>query len=143
LAGERDRGTLETLLTTAADRRDIVRAEQLAILISGLALVLVNAASLAAWVVLAAVRPPGNLVFALGFGDVLLMALLLAPLAALTASALLLLSGRSSSYRDYQVAFFPLVLLFLAPCVAAMLPDMELRSAVALAPVAGIGVAVR
>ena len=143
LSGEKERGTLETLLTTAATRHDIVRAKQLAIALLGFGLVIVNAANLLAYVVLGVVPLPESLALSLAPFDLVLIVLLLAPLTALTASALLLLSGRTSSYRDYQVAFFPLLLVFLAPALASMLPGMELRSAVAFAPVTGIGVAIR
>src|SRR5690606_5302533 len=129
LSGEKERGTLETLLTTGASRTDIVRAKQLAIMALGFALVAVNAANLIAYLVLGLVPLSDRLALSLAPLDVALIALPRAPLTALTANALLLLSGRTASYRDFQAAFFPVLLLFLAPALPAMLPGMQLRSA--------------
>jgi sodium transport system permease protein len=59
------------------------------------------------------------------------------------ASALLLLSGISKSYKEYQIYFFPLFLVFLVPSLAGFMPGVELRSVVAFLPLAGVAVAVK
>ncbi|MEX2466145.1 MAG: CPBP family glutamic-type intramembrane protease [Gemmatimonadota bacterium] len=143
LSGEKERGTLESLLTTGLSRTEIVRAKLLAIACLGLVLVLVNAANLLVYLVIGVLDLPENLAFGLAPLDVGLVLLLLTPLAVLVAAALLLLSGRVDGYKEFQIAFFPLLLAFVALSVAGMLPGMELRSAIALVPVAGVGVAVR
>ena len=61
----------------------------------------------------------------------------------LISSVLLLLSGYAKTYKEYQIYFFPVFLAFLVPSLAGTLPGMDLRSAIALVPIAGIGVAVR
>jgi sodium transport system permease protein len=143
LSGERERGTLESLLTTGLSRTDIVRAKLLAIVSLGLALVVVNVANLLLYLVIGVLELPAHLAFDLAPLDAGLVLLLLTPLAVLVAAALLLLSGRVDGYKEFQIAFFPLMLAFVALSVAAMMPGMELRSAVAFVPVAGVGVAVR
>ena len=45
LSGEKERGTLETLLTTAAGRSDIVRSKMLAVIAVGLAVAVINLAN--------------------------------------------------------------------------------------------------
>ena len=65
------------------------------------------------------------------------------PLTVLVSSALLLLSGYAKSYKEYQMYLFPLFLLLMVPALFATLPGMDLRSAIALVPVAGVGVGVR
>jgi len=143
ISGEKERGTLETLLTTAASRREIVRAKQLAVIVVGVAVAVVNAANLAVYLGLGVVELPASLQVSLGPMQALLLFLLFIPLAVLVSAVLLLLSGFSKSYREYQIYFFPVFLCFLVPSLAAAIPGMELRSAIALVPVAGIGVAVR
>ncbi|MDZ7779452.1 MAG: type II CAAX endopeptidase family protein [Gemmatimonadota bacterium] len=143
LSGEKERGTLETLLTTGLARADIVRAKVLAIVLLGLVLVAVNTANLLVYLGLGVIELPEHLALSLTALDTLLVLLLLAPLTVLVASALLLLSGRVDGYKEFQIAFFPVLLVFVALSVAGMLPGMELRSAIAFVPVAGIGVAVR
>ncbi len=143
ISGEKERGTLETLLTSAARRTEIVRAKQLAIVAVGLAVALINVANLLVYLVFGVFELPENFAVAIGIGDALLLLLLFVPLAVLVSSSLLLLSGISKSYREYQIYFFPLFLVFLVPTLASVLPGMQLRSAIALVPIAGIGVAVR
>lgn len=143
ISGEKERGTLETLLTSAARRREIVRSKQLAIAAVGLAVVGVNVLNLLVYLVLGVFELPGDFAVSLGVTELVLLLALFVPLAILVSSALLLLSGISKSYKEYQIYFFPLFLIFLVPSAAAALPGMDLRSAIALVPVAGVGVGVR
>ncbi|HSG49993.1 MAG TPA: ABC transporter permease subunit [Longimicrobiales bacterium] len=143
ISGEKERGTLETLLTTAASRREIVRAKQLAVIVVGVAVAVVNVVNLAVYLGLGVLELPSSLQVALGPMEALLLFLLFLPLAVLVSAVLLLLSGVSKSYREYQIYFFPIFLAFLIPSMAPILPGMELRSAIALVPISGIGVAVR
>jgi sodium transport system permease protein len=143
ISGEKERGTLETLLTTAARRSEIVNAKQLAVITVGVAVTVINLLNLLVYVVLGWIELPQSLAVSLsGLSLVVLLALFL-PLTVLVSSALLLLSGWAKSYKEYQMWFFPLFLMFFVPALAGMLPGMDLRSAIAFVPVAGIGVAVR
>jgi membrane protease YdiL (CAAX protease family) len=89
------------------------------------------------------VEVPPEFAVDLSPATLLLLFLLALPLVAVVASLLLLVSGRSKSYREFQVLFFPVFLLFLVPASAAFLPAVELRSAVLLAPVANLCVGLR
>lgn len=143
VAGERERGTLETLLTTAAPRSAIVAAKHLAVLAIALASAAIQVGSLLAWLSLGLVRlPPG---FAVPVSAATLPALLLLflPLAALVAATLLLVSGRVGSFREAQLFLLPLFLGALAPALASFLPGVPLRSALVVVPVAGPSLAVR
>lgn len=143
ISGEKERGTLETLLTTAASRADIVAAKQLAIIAVGIAVAVINVLNLLAYFVLGIVDLPDNFAVALSALDLLLLLILFLPLTVLISSSLLLLSGYAKSYKEYQIYFFPLFIVFLLPSLAGAMPGMDLRSAIALVPIAGIGVAVR
>ena len=143
ISGEKERGTLETLLTTAAARADIVAAKQLAIIAVGIAVAVINIVNLLAYFVLGIIELPENFAVALSALDLVLLLILFLPLTVLISSSLLLLSGYAKSYKEYQIYFFPLFLAFLMPSLAGTLPGMDLRSIVALVPIAGIGVAVR
>jgi sodium transport system permease protein len=143
LSGEKERGTLETLLTTGLTRAEIIRAKLLAIVALGLVLVTVNAANLVTYLVIGVLELPAGLALSVAPLDALLVLLLLAPLTVLVAGSLLFLSGRVDGYKDFQIAFFPVMLAFVALAAPSVLPGMELRSAIAVVPVAGLGVAVR
>jgi sodium transport system permease protein len=143
ISGEKERGTLETLLTTAADRTDIVRAKLLAVIAVGLAVAVINVLNLIAYLVVGLLDLPTSLAVELGALEVVLLLLLFVPVAVLIAAALLLLSGASKSFKDYQVRFLPVLVVIGFPSMAAVLPGIDLRSAVAFFPMAGIAVAVR
>lgn len=143
ISGEKERGTLETLLTTAASRTEIVRAKLLAVVAVGLTVVVINTANLAVYLGVGLLDLPANFAVQLGALELVLLLLLLVPVTLLVSSALLLLSGASKSYKEYQLYFFPLFLVFLVPAFASALPGIELRSVIALVPLAGVAVATR
>jgi sodium transport system permease protein len=143
ISGEKERGTLETLLTTAAHRSEIVNAKQLAVITVGVSVTVINLLNLLVYVVLGLIELPQNFAVSLSATSLLVLLALFLPLTVLVSSALLLLSGWSKSYKEYQIWFFPLFLAFFVPALAGMLPGMDLRSAIALVPVAGVGVGVR
>ena len=143
ITGEKERGTLETLLTSAASRSEIVAAKQMGIIAVGVVVVVINVLNLLAYLVLGLLELPENLAVALSPLDLVLILILFLPLTVLISSTLLLISGYAKSYKEYQIYFFPLFLVFLVPSLAGILPGLDLRSAIALVPIDGVGVAVR
>ncbi len=143
LAGEKERGTLETLLTTAAGRRAIIAAKLLAIFAVALAITLIQALNFLAYVVFRFVPLPTAFALDLSPGTALAVLVMLLPVAALVSAVLLLTSGIATSYREAQLYFFPTFLLALAPALASFLPGLTLRSAIALVPIAGVAVGVK
>lgn len=143
LAGEKERGTLETLLTSAATRTEIVFAKLLVIITVGLVISLIQVANLLVYVGLDVIDLPENMAVAVSPLSAAWILLLLVPLAVLVAAALLLASGRAKSYKEFQVNFFPVMVILLAPAAASVLPGIDLRSAIVLVPIANVAVAVR
>ena len=143
LSGEKERGTLETLLTTASSRTEIVDAKLGAVMAVGLTVALVNIANIGVYIGLGVVDLPEELQIGIGLGTLVLLLFLFFPLIVLAASALLLMSGVAKSYREYQIYFLPLFLVFLVPSLAAFLPGVELASAIAFVPISGVAVATR
>ncbi len=143
ISGEKERGTLETLLTTAASRTEIVRAKMLAVVAVGLTVAVINVANLLLYLVVGLLDLPANFAVEVGIWELFLLLVLFVPVTLLVSSALLLLSGASKSYKEYQVYFFPVFLVFLIPTFAASLPGIELRSIISFVPLAGVAVATR
>ena len=130
-------------MDSSAARSDIVTAKLLGIVTVGIAVAVVNILNLLVYLVLGVVDLPENFAVALSALDLVLLLILFLPLTVLISSVLLLLSGYAKTYKEYQIYFFPVFLVFLVPSLAGTLPGMDLRSAIALVPIAGIGVAVR
>jgi len=143
VAGEKERGTLETLLTTALGRGEIVAAKHLAILAVALAITAIQVLNLLLYVGLGLIRLPEGFVVDITPATGLLVFLLLLPAVALLATVLLLISGLARSYKEAQLYFLPAFLAGLVPALAAALPGIGLRSAIVLLPLANISVAVR
>ncbi len=143
IAGEKERGTLETLLTTAASRGEIVAAKHLAIFTVALAVTVIQTASFLAYVGLRLVPIPAGLAAAVSPSAAGLLLLLALPVAALASAVLLLVSGLARSYKEAQLYFVPVFLLGLVPALAPFLPGLPLRSAILLVPVSNVAVAVK
>ena len=143
VAGEKERGTLETLLTTSARRVEIVAAKHLVILAIAVLIALIQSANLFVYAGFKLLPLPANLSAAITPSIVLLLFMLYLPALALIASVLLLVSGRAKTYREAQMYFFPVFLLGLTPALAPFAPDLSLRSAMILVPVANIALAVK
>ncbi|MDE2924340.1 MAG: ABC transporter permease subunit [Acidobacteriota bacterium] len=143
LAGEKERGTLETLLTTAASRVEIVTAKNLSILAVAFATSVLNIVNIVVWMQLDLIAPPAGLTLVIPVGAGLLLLLLYAPAAVLLSSSLLLVSGRSKTYKEAQLLFAPVMLVAMAVAAIPVLPGVELRSAIVLLPIANLGVAAR
>ena len=142
-SGEKERGTLETLLTTLVRRSDIVKAKQLLIITVGIAITVINVAELGLFLGLGLFELPERFVISVPPVAVVILLLLFLPLTVLMSSVLLMLSGYSKSYKEYQIYFFPVMILFLLPSLTAVLPGMELASVISVLPLANISVAVR
>lgn len=143
LAGEKERGTLETLLTTAASRVEIVTAKNLSILAVAFATSVLNIVNIVVWMQLDLIAAPAGLKLVIPVGAGLLLLLLYAPAAVLLSSSLLLVSGRSKTYKEAQLLFAPVMLVAMAVAAIPVLPGVELRSAIVLLPIANLGVAAR
>jgi ABC-type Na+ efflux pump permease subunit/membrane protease YdiL (CAAX protease family) len=143
LAGEKERGTLETLLTTAANRIEIVAAKHLVILAVALLITLIQAANLLVYVGLKLIPLSTHFAAVVPPSVAILLFVLFLPLAALVASVLLLTSGYAKSYKEAQLYFLPVFLLGMVPALSPFLPGLPLRSAIVLVPIANIALAAK
>jgi sodium transport system permease protein len=143
IAGEKERGTLETLLTTGAGRAEIVAAKLLVILAVALIITLIQAANVLVYVGFKLIPVSVDFAAAVSPSVALLLLVLFLPMAALAASVLLLVSGYAKSYKEAQLYFLPVFLMGLLPAVVPFLPGLPLRSAIVLVPVANVTLAVK
>lgn len=143
LSGEKERGTLETLLTSALSKNEVVVAKGLAIMLVALVMTVVNLLNLGIWVGLGLMELPGAFDVVVTIPSLVGMFLLVLPVVVLLSASMLLISGWARSYREYQLYFPAVFLLALLPSAAAALPGLELRSAVVLLPLANVALALR
>jgi len=143
LAGEKERGTLATLLTSAATRNELVAGKLMAIMAVAFSIALIQVLNLWLFLGLGIIEPPSNLALRVSPELAFLLLVLFLPVIALTAGVLLLASAYANSYKEAQLYLTPVLLGLLAPAMAPMVPDLTLPSAMILVPIANIALAAR
>lgn len=143
IAGEKERGTIETILTTAVSRSEIVAAKQLAITAVALFITFLQIANMLVYLTFKVIKLPGDFVIDVPPLTIAVLVALFIPLAALIGAVLLMISGYARSYKEAQQYFFPVYLLSLVPAAAGLVPAIRLRSVIAIVPLANVSVAVR
>ncbi|TYT75114.1 ABC transporter permease subunit [Desulfobotulus mexicanus] len=143
MAGEKERGSLETLLTTAAGRGEIVASKFLLILAVSLTVLLVQAGNFLIYIGFELIPLPAGFHLDVSPAMAGLLFLLFLPAAAISSAAMLLISGYARSYKEAQLYFFPLLPFLMLPTLAPFLSGLELRSVMVLLPVANIAIGVR
>lgn len=147
VAGEKERGTLETLYVHPIPVRVVVQGKLLVILFASLLSVILNLAGMAlAFALAGGVKLPsmeGAPLLLPPLASLTVVFLLLVPLALLTSAVLLALSAYARSYREAQTCLLPLTLLGIAAVLPALSPLADLASVVAIVPIANVALAVR
>jgi len=143
IAGEKERGTLETLITTGAGRSEIATAKHLAICTVGIVITFMQVLYALIYIRLRVITLPPDFAIDLSAQSVLQLLILFIPLAAAIAAALLIVSAYAKTYKEAQLHFFPLFMGCLVPSLAAVIPGLKSRSIIALVPLANVSVAVR
>lgn len=146
-AGEKERGTLETLLLAPVPRGQIVLAKFAVLFTTGMISALLSVTSLGLWMVFFgqafAVGFLAKIIESVGFADLALLALMLAPVTAIFAALLLSLSIYAKSFKEAQNYMSPLMLFMIVPIVLAMLPGIELDWRWALVPITNVALAMK
>ena len=141
-AGEKERGTLETLLTAPVPPRQIVVGKFLAVALIGVVAAALNVASMLLTFQTGLFQLGGSLdiEFALPWDSVLLIFVTLIPLAVLFASLFLGIALRSRSFKEAQTALTPVYLLVMLPALLPVFPGIGFTVALAAVPVAGLAI---
>jgi sodium transport system permease protein len=144
-AGEKERGTMETILCCPVGRTELVLGKFLLVVTASLGTVLLSLTSIGATFQvakhLAATSLPPEVykmisaIDVAGFAGVLLMLL---PVAVMFSALLLMIGLFSKSFREAQSYCGPLMLVAVVPAVVGMMPGVELNTSFALMPVLNV-----
>ncbi|NVD70330.1 ABC transporter permease [Duganella sp. BJB1802] len=145
-AGEKERGTLETLLLAPVSRSALVMAKFLMLFTVGLTSALLMIASMG--VLLTFFGPVigsdlAQMVRAIGPLDLAMVALMLVPTAAIFAAILLSISVYAKSYKEAAGLISPLILVTVMPTLVALLPGVELNWKWAMVPLTNVSLAMK
>ena len=146
-AGEKERGTLETLLLTPVTRTELVMGKFLTVLTSSLATASITVISMGVWMSLIShfveLKALKEAVGNIGVVDLSLILLLLIPLAAVFSSIVLAISIYARTFKEAQNYMGPLSMLAFMPLIVAMMPNMELTFKTAMIPVTNVALAIK
>jgi len=136
-AGERERGTLETLIAAPVPRLGLLLAKYVAVLTVAILTALVN---LTAMTITAHSSGLAASLFGGGMtaGVVIKVLLLLVLFAAFFSAILLAITSYARSFKEAQAYIIPLMLLCLVPGVLCLVPSLEFKPWMAVTPLVNI-----
>ena len=143
-AGEKERGTLETILSSPASRLDIVLGKFLVVLLAAFLTAFLALGGMAVGIQRIPDIPPEVLIVineVLNPKTIGLIMTLVLPVAAFFSAMLLGLSIYAKSFKEAQSIVAPLNIVIIFPAVIGTLPGMELNTITSLIPVLNVSLA--
>ena len=141
-AGEKERGTMETILCSPVSRTHLVLGKFLTVLTTSLASAALSVTSLALTFlatkgVLGSLDPegPALLRFAINPKAVIAVFIMVIPVAVILSATLLAISLFAKSFREAQTYISPLTIVVVMLAVVSALPGTELNARLALLPI--------
>jgi sodium transport system permease protein len=146
-AGEKERGTMETILSSPVSRSDLVLGKFSLVLSASLATAALSVISMGVsfWAAqrfnalnFGDSKDPNTLHIQIGLSAALSVFLMAIPIAVLFSAALLTISLFAKTYKEAQSYLTPMTFLVVIPAVAAMLPGIDLTPKLALVPILSV-----
>ena len=147
-AGEKERGTLETILVTPVSRMDIAAGKFLTVLTASVITILLSTTSMSlsasfGFVKMGQFASEQQIQFSISPLSILLLLALMFPIACLFSSALLSVALFAKSYKEAQSYVTPLMFLVILPAMISFLPGFELDWRLVFIPIVNISLAAK
>jgi sodium transport system permease protein len=140
--GEKERGTIETILCSPISRTNLVLGKFLMVFTASLATAALAVASMGLTLAAAGHMVSGllqfgkmGLQFQIHPRAVLWVFVMIVPLAVLFSAALLAISLFAKSFKEAQSYLSPLTIVVIAPAIVSILPGVELNAGLSLVPI--------
>lgn len=141
-AGEKERATMETILSSPISRTHLVLGKFLLVLTASLvtAALSVTSMGVSSWAFQQLQDPNSDsaIHIRIGLTAVLSVFLVALPLAVLFSAALITIALFAKSYKEAQSYLSPLMIVVIVPAVAALLPGVELTPRMSLVPILNV-----
>lgn len=138
-AGEKERGTMETILSSPVSRLDLVLGKFLLIFSASLATAILSVTSMGlsfAYIGHSLKTEAGHsLPMNLGLTSVVAVFLMALPLSVLFSAALMTIALFAKTYKEAQSYLTPMTFVVVIPAVASVMPGVELNPKLALVPI--------
>lgn len=146
-AGEKERGTLETLLLTPITRTQLVLGKFVTLLAASIATTTITVLSMGIWISIAITFVDLAVVktafSSLRVLDLALIFIILLPVAAIFSSLALAISIYARTFKEAQNYMTPLSMGVIFPIIVALLPNVELSAKTAFIPVTNVALAIK
>jgi len=145
-AGEKERGTLETLLTSPVNRTRILIGKFGVVVLTGISSAAISLIGLYLGVRYVSAIPAefiDMIMTILEPGSIVLLLTLLLPLTISFASLQLTISFIARSYKEAQSMIGPLYPVIIVPAFLGMMPGMKLTAATAVVPILNVSLATK
>jgi len=140
-AGEKERGTMETIISSPISRMDLVLGKFLLVLSASLSTAILSLISMGVSFALLgksgamSAKDAAVMQLHIGLPTVFAVFLMALPLAVLFAAVLLTIALFAKSYKEAQSYLTPMTFVVVIPAVASLMPGVELTSKLALVPI--------
>lgn len=143
-AGEKERGTLETLLVSGARPVDVMAAKYLTVSAVAILTALANLAAMAATFGFGlSFGTSQTTTFQLSAGQMLTMLACLVPAALLLSGVSLAVASTARTFKEGQSLMSPLLLVCIAPAMLSQMPGVELNDVTALVPLLNVALLIK
>ena len=147
-AGEKERGTLETILVTPVSRLDIATGKFLTVLTASVITIMLATASMSltasfGFAKIGQFAGEQQIQFSIRPLSILLLLALMFPIACLFSSALLSVALFAKSYKEAQSYVTPLMFLVIFPAMISFLPGFELDWRLVFIPIVNTSMAAK
>ncbi len=140
-AGEKERGTMETILASPAGRMDIVAGKFFLVLTVALITTAISIGSFAGTALLAAqyvARLGPQFALQVSWKAIAAVFFVVLPLAILFSAALMAISVYARSFKEAQSYIAPLMFLVILPAMGSFVPGVELNAKFAMVPILSV-----
>jgi sodium transport system permease protein len=143
-AGEKERGTMETILSSPISRTHLVLGKFLVVLTASLATATLSVASMgASFTMLSRLVPvegvgEGLPIIPIHAKTALAVFIVAVPIGVLFSSVMMTISLFAKTFKEAQSYLTPMTFVVLFPAIAAVIPGIELTSRLALIPILNV-----
>ena len=150
MAGEKERGTIETLLTLPVANMELIVGKFLAVAVVSIMSALLNIISIVASCILMVVNIDSQNVlgemsfdFSKFIGPFMITLICVLLFALIVTAVSMCVCGMAKSFKEAQNYATPLMLILMLPSYASMIPSLELNMATASIPVVNIALLIK
>lgn len=144
-AGEKERGTIETILASPVSRGALATGKFLTVLTASVSTAVLSLLSLGvtlrlapSFVEIGSQKGKQLFQFAMSFSGVVAVFVMIIPLAVMFSAALLAIALLAKSYKEAQSYISPLMILVMLPSLVSILPGIELSRLLVWIPVLNV-----